>query len=520
MSLTKTFKRAAKVGIRQPIRWACSALHHSNDNPVQRAVRWFHANRIPGSGIRPFPGNPTPTQEVTGYSIPTLYSLGEKKLAYELAIWEASVQRSDGAVCALDGVPYTFDTAQAIRGFLAVVDDLPQLQDNLRRACDYVEGMIASDGEVHHESYDVWKLKSGGMLSEYGNLYVLPPMLMAGEKLGEKRYVQAARRGLEYFRAKPDLMEFRPNMSMISHYLGYMTEALVDLGEPELAAQGLRQAEAVQTQDGAIPAYPGVDWICSTGMAQLATAWYKMGDPDPADRAMAYLEKLQNPSGGFFGSYGPGAKYFPNLEIAWATKFFLDAYQLKIRADFNRERGLYGETISHQDGRVREIMNFFGDISSKRVLDVGCGTGRYLRVMHEKWPDANLHGLDLSEEMLEACPPDVQTRLASLLCIPYPNESFDFVYCVEALEHALLVENSIREMARVLKPGGKLMIIDKNIALKGSLEIKPWEVWFKPRRLSNVLSHHGLQVSSKSISYDGMKRPTGLFVAWEGIKTA
>ena len=520
MSLTKTLKRAAKAGIRQPIRWARITLYPSKDNPVQRAMKWFHANRIPGSGIRPFPGNPTATQEVTGYSIPTLYSLGEKDMARDLAMWEAGVQRSDGAVCALDGVPYTFDTAQVIRGFLAVVDDLPELEDNLRRACDYVDGMIAPDGEVRHESYEIWKFKDGGMLSKYGNLYVLPPMQMAGEKLGERRYVQAAKRGMEYFRAKPDLMEFKPDMSTTSHYLGYMTEALVDLGEPELAAKGLRQAEAIQKENGAIPAYPGVDWVCSTGIAQLSIAWYKIGDPAPADRAMAYLEKLQNPSGGFFGSYGPGAAYFPNQEIAWATKFFLDAYQLKIQADFNRERGLYGETIHNDDGRIREIMSFFGDLSSKRVLDVGCGTGRYLRVMREKWPDAELHGLDLSEEMLRSCPPGVQTRLASLLCIPYPNDSFDFVYCVETLEHALLVENSIREMVRVLKPGGKLIIIDKNIALKGSLEIKPWELWFKPRRLSAILERHGLQVSDKPISYDGIKRPTGLFIAWEGIKSA
>jgi len=109
---------------------------------------------------------------------------------------------------------------------------------------------------------------------------------------------------------------------------GYMMEALVDLGETDLCRRGLAQVEAIQNRDGSIQAYPGAEWICSTGMAQLAIAWLKMGRPQPALRALTYLEQIQHPTGGFFGSYGPGAIYFVKEEISWGVKFFLDAEML------------------------------------------------------------------------------------------------------------------------------------------------------------------------------------------------
>ena len=154
---------------------------------------------------------------------------------------------------------------------------------------------------------------------------MLPPLVEAGERLGEPRYIEAARRAVEYFRRKSDLVTFKREAATFTHMFGYMMEALVDLGELDLAAKGLAQVEAVQQPDGGIPAFPGAAWTCSAGTAQLAIAWLKMGKREPGEKAVRYLERLQHASGGFFGSYGKGASYFPNEEISWAAKFFLDA---------------------------------------------------------------------------------------------------------------------------------------------------------------------------------------------------
>ena len=305
-------------------------LSGNTKTPLEKGIEWVKTHRIPNGGIPPHEKSNIATQEVTGYLVPTLYNVGEKELAYELAEWEASVQQPDGSFTATDGIPYTFDTAQVIRGFLAVLDDMPELEDNLRRACDYVAGQITEKGEVQSSSYDTWKLWNGEVFSEYTNLYVLPPLMQTGQKLCEQKYVEAACRGINYFRQKSDLVEFKSQPTTISHIFGYMMEALVELGEIELARKGLQQVADIQKKNGAIPAYPGVDWICSTGMAQLAIAWYKVGDTEPANKALSYLEKIQNPTGGFYGSYGKGAKYFPKEEISWAVKFFLDANLLRI----------------------------------------------------------------------------------------------------------------------------------------------------------------------------------------------
>jgi malonyl-CoA O-methyltransferase len=301
------------------------------NDTVKNCLRWVRGYKIkPGLVIKHRSSQALPlTQETTGYMIKTLRLYEQTELAKKLMLWEVSNQRPDGAFIAVDKIPYTFDTAQVIRGFLSLIDEMPELMDNLRRACDYVASKIAPNGEVLHDSYETWKFPDGSMLSEYGNLYVLPPLLQAGEKLKEPRYVEAARRSMDYYRQKPDLVEFKPEMSMISHYLGYMMEALVELGEVELAKKGLAQAEAIQKTDGSIPAYPGANWVCSTGMAQLSIAWYRLGNVTPADKAMAYLETIQNKSGGFYGSYGKGAQYFQDKEISWAVKFFLDAHYLR-----------------------------------------------------------------------------------------------------------------------------------------------------------------------------------------------
>jgi len=306
-----------------------SSPEAATGSPRERAIQWVKNHRIPGDGILVNDKATVASQEVTGYFIPTLYNLGETDLARDLARWEASVQRVDGAFAAPDGVPYTFDTAQVVRGFMAVLHDLPEIEPNLRRACDFVCSQITAEGKVKTPSYDMWRCPDGSRFSEYTDLYVLPPLMQAGKLLAESRYIDAAARALSYFKSKPDLVEFKPQFGTLSHIFGYMMEALVEMDETALARQGLGQAAGLQEESGEIPAYPGVAWVCSTGMAQLAIAWYKLGDRGPADKAMRFLEGLQNPSGGFYGSYGPGKLYLPDQEISWAVKFFLDALRLK-----------------------------------------------------------------------------------------------------------------------------------------------------------------------------------------------
>lgn len=295
---------------------------------LEKAVDWVKNHRIHNSGIVAHHKSKQVTPEVTGYLIVSLFNAGEKELAFELAQWESLMQQPNGAFLAPDGVEYTFDTAQVMRGFLTVLNDMPQLKINLKRAADYVTEKIDKNGEVQTVSYDTWKLSDSSYFSRYCDLYVLWPLIEAGKVLREQRYIDAAKRALNCFKQKPDLVQFKSELGTISHIFGYMMEALVDLGEHELAREGLRQAAAIQKDNGAIPAFPGVEWICSPGIAQLALAWHKLGERERAIRAFRYLESIQNPSGGWYASFGKGAQYLPYKEVSWANKFFIDLYLL------------------------------------------------------------------------------------------------------------------------------------------------------------------------------------------------
>ena len=184
---------------------------------------------------------------------------------------------------------------------------------------------IEPDGRLGTPSTELWT----GIANDLIHTYALPPLAQAGKLLGVKEYEEAAAFVLTYYKKQEALVPF----NRLSHFHAYAMEALCELGELELASRGMADVERCQRRDGSIPAYPDVEWVCSTGMAQYAIVWYTLGKKQQADLAMSYLEKIQNKSGGFYGSYGKGAKYIASAEISWAVKYFLDAWAHKHAAE-------------------------------------------------------------------------------------------------------------------------------------------------------------------------------------------
>lgn len=287
----------------------------------ERAMEWFKRHTVPGQGIIVHTKTPVPYPEVAGYFVPTLYHWGEHELARSSIKWLLSTQLPDGAFPAPDGVPYAFDTGQVMRGLCAALDDMEGIEAPLRRACDWIVAQVDAEGRLTTPSTELWTDIANDLI----HTYVLPPLAQAGKLLGVREYGDAAKFVLAYYKKQETLLPF----NRLSHFHAYAMEALCELGEFELAARGMFEVEKCQRRDGSIPAYPDVEWICSTGMAQYAIVWYALGNRERADRAIDYLERIQNPSGGFFGSYGKGAKYIPSAEISWAVKYFLDAARLR-----------------------------------------------------------------------------------------------------------------------------------------------------------------------------------------------
>lgn len=291
----------------------------------ERAMGWFKQHMVADKGIIVHTKEPVPYPEVTGYFIPTLYNWGEQELARTCTRWLLSIQLPNGAFPAPDGVPYTFDTAQIMRGLCVAFNDMDNIEASLRNACNWMLTQIEPDGRLGTPSTLLWT----GIANDLIHTYALPPLVQAGKLLGVKEYEDAAAFVLSYYKKQETLVPF----NRLSHFHAYAMEALCELGEFELATRGMADVERCQRRDGSIPAYPDVEWVCSTGMAQYAIVWYTLGKKQQADLAIRYLEKIQNKSGGFYGSYGDGAKYIAGAEISWAVKYFLDAHLLKMRGE-------------------------------------------------------------------------------------------------------------------------------------------------------------------------------------------
>jgi ubiquinone/menaquinone biosynthesis C-methylase UbiE len=193
----------------------------------------------------------------------------------------------------------------------------------------------------------------------------------------------------------------------------------------------------------------------------------------------------------------------------------------RIQASFDQsaaDEEHFPATIDPRIYHVKLIREHLGPLAGKRVLDVGCGKGRFARVLHEAEPGAEIWGLDISEEMLRYVPEGIRTRAGSMTDLPFEDGFFDGAYATESLEHAVEIERAVGEICRVVKAGGRIAVIDKNARQWGRLETPPWERWFTRRELERLLSRHCRQVSSRYISYWDDVKPDGLFVAWTAIK--
>jgi malonyl-CoA O-methyltransferase len=189
----------------------------------------------------------------------------------------------------------------------------------------------------------------------------------------------------------------------------------------------------------------------------------------------------------------------------------------EIRRSFDeasRDEEHFPSTIDPRIQHVQVILKFFGDLADRKVLDVGCGKGRFARVLQERNPDAEVWGLDISEEMLQFVPAGIQTRAGSMTDLPFADSTFDAAYATESLEHAVDIARAVDEMCRVVKPGGRLVIIDKNAEHWGKLETPHWERWFGRKELENLLGRHCRSVRSEYLSYWDDVKPDGLFIVW------
>jgi len=131
----------------------------------------------------------------------------------------------------------------------------------------------------------------------------------------------------------------------------------------------------------------------------------------------------------------------------------------------------------YENGRIgrlhRDIADRTVDLAlscapgARRVLDVGCGTGYLLRQIAQRLPDAvELAGVDAAPSMVEMArtraPGDGRLRFSTGFAekLPYSSGSFDLLVSTTSFDHWADQRAGLEECARVLAPGGHLVLTD------------------------------------------------------------
>jgi len=550
------FAKRLGSGLRRRAAFAWRRLTAGRPRPAAEAAwQWLIAHGG-ADGITPAADQRTPCPGVTGGAIETALAFGAREEARRWARWLRSIQQADGSLG--DGSSSTaslFNTAQAARGLLAVEGELPEAATAARAACGYLWSRIDRNARtlpsetpsVPSETLSVPSAESRAIL-----LACLPPLWEGARRFQQPDWEAAVRRIVT-----GELQTIEPSRPELpTHRLAWRIEALIELGCRETAACLLQSVAAEQRRDGSVPATPDAVWVSSAGLAHLAVCWYKLAGGDPlarrrADRALQYLARRQRREGGFRGSWGRGATYHPKTEIAWTAKHYLDAAWLQVGAAFDHRPMLRegfsamspsetpptspSETaptfampscvsdvpdwIDPADGRVQAVRRWFAELPpDARVADVGCGRGRFLRRLMDWFPDARLTGIDLSMRMLDDLPPGAAAMQGSLLRIPAADGTFDGTFAVESLEHCLLPARAVAELCRVVRAGGRVLIIDKHRRRQSLSLYEPWERWFTPRELAGWLSRFCDEVRVVPVSHLEGRGGNRLFLAATGRK--
>lgn len=148
----------------------------------------------------------------------------------------------------------------------------------------------------------------------------------------------------------------------------------------------------------------------------------------------------------------------------WMTDDSAERYDTQVEVLFN------GSANAIRRQALPQLHEAFAGRDQRKLalLDIGCGTGRFLDFVKQAWPRLGVHGLDMSEAYIRHARQHMRGRsrmsfaVGKAEAIPLSDNSQDAVTSI-FLFHELppkVRRAALREFARVLKPGGRLILLD------------------------------------------------------------
>ena len=213
-------------------------------------------------------------------------------------------------------------------------------------------------------------------------------------------------------------------------------------------------------------------------------------------------------------AHADGARLRTFLE-AYYTRYYRDTlglpdWQTKVSGRLTEE--------DVETSRIQIVAEALGrPLRGLGVLNVGCGTGGF-NVAAQR-AGASTWGIDASDDAIRIC--ELRRTLgaggryarAAAEALPFPDRVFDVVYCLSTLEHVESVEAAVREMVRVLRPGGAVLLYAPNA---WALYENHYKIFWPPR-CPRPLARIYLRVRGRptgfvdSLNYLSARRCTRLF---------
>lgn len=137
------------------------------------------------------------------------------------------------------------------------------------------------------------------------------------------------------------------------------------------------------------------------------------------------------------------------------------------------------------------------------VLDVGCGTGKLLRRARAVWPEAQFTGIDPANGMIEMAKrrtPDATFFTGMAEAMPLQDASVDLALSTTSFHHWQDQEAGIREIARVLRPGGYFILVDASFPEWFVRVFRP-KRFHSPAQMPRLFTQAGLQLQTQQVLF-------------------
>lgn len=141
------------------------------------------------------------------------------------------------------------------------------------------------------------------------------------------------------------------------------------------------------------------------------------------------------------------------------------------RGMFDRHAARYEETYAgrHSAKMKKAALACLEGPPRGALLDVGCGPGLLLATLAASYPELSLAGLDIAPEMIRVATERIGARaeikLGDAELLPWEDDSFDYIFCVDSFHHYPNPRQALSEFHRVLKPNGQVVLADPTAPL-------------------------------------------------------